>query len=327
MDRKGFSYFRIVLSMWLLGVCSVANAQELVPNGSFDYPESCSPQSLSSPQELVPWIQHYSSPDNYHPCFPSDWSTPSSFGGGGEPLIGEGYIGLIAFFETNLLREFMNVELIEAMAEGTSYHVEFNVSIMDSCWFASRNIGTYFSQNLPPADLQGLLALEPQVRYEGAEFLTDKQGWMKVEGSFTAQGGERYLTIGNFDTDVETDTLFVEGGGAFRPNQPDYWSFAYYYIDGVSVIPDSIYLGTGDIEQEEGFSLYPNPATETVSIEIESKQLGQLQLFDATGRLVFGKRLISNREEIGVGHLPRGVYVAVLVKEGIITARRKVLLQ
>jgi hypothetical protein len=43
--------------------------------------------------------------------------------------------------------------------------------------------------------------------------------------------------------------------------------------------------------------------------------------------LVFGKRLISNREEIGVGHLPRGVYVAVLVKEGVITARRKVLLQ
>jgi len=73
--------------------------------------------------------------------------------------------------------------------------------------------------------------------------------------------------------------------------------------------------------------IYPNPATEAVTIEIESKQLGQLQLFDATGRMVYEKRLISNREEVGVGHLPRGVYVAVLIKEGIITARRKVLLQ
>ena len=171
------------------------------------------------------------------------------------------------------------------------------------------------------------MALEPQVRYEGAEFLTDKEGWMKVEGSFTAQGGERYLTIGNFDTDEETDTLFVSGGGAFRPNQPDFFKLAYYYIDGVSVIPDSIYLGIDGIRNKEVLNLYPNPATETFNIETESKQQQELQLFDATGRLVLQRYLNTARQEIGVGHLPRGVYVAVLQKEGIVVARRKVLLQ
>ena len=231
------------------------------------------------------------------------------------------------FFGPYTDREIILGLLTEPLVSGIDYHVEFFVSMMDSVWYASRNIGILFTEDEPSNDLNTLFTLVPQIKYSGAGYLDDKIGWTKVEGSFTAQGGERYLTIGNFDTDEATDTLFVEGGGVFRPDQPDLFNASYYYIDGVSVIPDSIYLGTGDIEQEEGFSLYPNPATETVTIEIESKQPGQLQLFDATGRLVFEKRLISNREEIGIGHLPRGVYVAVLQQEGIITARRKVLLQ
>jgi len=328
MEWKNICGYRLIMKCWFLGVCSIANAQELVSNGSFNYPDTCSYGTVSPPIELVPWFRHFGSVDFLHPCFPSGYSVPQSAWGGGESFAGEGYTGLINVNTTFLGREFLATELFSNLSQGISYHVEFYVSLMDSAWYASRNIGACFSENMPPSDLQGLLALEPQVRYEGIEFLTDKQGWMKVEGSFTAQGGERYLTIGNFDTDAETDTLFVEGGGAFRPDQPDFFKLAYYYIDGVSVIPDSIYLGTGDIETEQAsLNLYPNPAKETVTIEIESKQPGQLQLFDATGRLIFEKRLISNREEIGVGHLPRGVYVAVLVKEGVITARRKVLLQ
>ncbi len=327
MERKGINTARLIGICWFLGMGNSPYAQELVPNGNFNYSDTCSFQSLSAPQELIPWVQHYSSPDYYHPCFPTDWSLPSNFWGGGESFSGEGYIGLIAFFETNLLREFVNIELIEGLVEGVSYHAEFHVSMMDSCWYASRNLGALFSESIPSDNLQFLLNMNPQVRYGGSGFLTDKQGWVKVEQSFTAQGGERYLTIGNFDDDENTDTLFVPGGGSFRPNQPDYWSFAYYYIDGVSVIPDSIYLGVNDFENEEVFDLYPNPTTETLTIETESKQQQELQLYDATGRLVLQQHLSTARQEIGVGHLPRGVYVAVLITEGIITARRKMLLQ
>ncbi len=249
------------------------------------------------------------------------------FWGGGIPLFGEGYIGLHVYSTIFIGREFATVELIQPLSEDISYHAEFNVSMMDSALYATKNIGVLFTENLPPLNQSALLDLEAQMKYEGDEFLTDKEDWMKVEGSFTAQGGERFLTIGNFDTDEETDTLFVEGGGVFRPNQPDYWSFSYYYIDGVSVIPDSIYLGVNDFENEEVFDLYPNPTTETLTIETESKQQQELQLYDATGRLVLQQHLSTARQEIGVGYLPRGVYVAVLVKEGVITARRKVLLQ
>jgi hypothetical protein len=327
MEWKNISVFRIVLSIWLLGVCSVANAQELVPNGNFNYSDECAPQSLSSPVNLEPWTYHFSSPDFFHPCFPTDWSVPFSYWGGGAAFVGEGYAGVCVVGYPNTIREMIAVELLSVLSEGVDYHAQFYVSMMDSAWYASRNIGAYFSENMAPSDLQGLLALEPQVMYNGAGYLDDKQGWMKVEGSFTAQGGERYLTIGNFDTDEETDTLFIEGGGAFRPDQPDFFKLAYYYIDGVSVIPDSIYLGINDIENEEVFNLYPNPAKENVTVETKNEHNMQLELYDAIGGLVLKQNMRSPRENIGVGHLPAGMYVITLLNKGTVVERRRLMLQ
>ena len=218
----------------------------------------------------------------------------------------------------NYRREFITVPLNEVLAEETSYYASWHVSLMDSAWYASRNIGAYFSENIPPADLQGLLALEPQVRYEGADFLTDKEGWMKVEGSFTAQGGERYLTIGNFDTDEETDTLYVPGGGAFRPEDPDFWRVSYYYIDGVSVIPDSIYLSVGDYEDvADSFNLYPNPNSGlfTVDIGLGDEDQAELHVWNISGQLVAQQGLSNGQSSISLD-VSNGLYLYVVTVNG-----------
>jgi len=103
--------------------------------------------------------------------------------------------------------------LQEVLSPNVAYHVEFYLSLEDSLNYAVKNVGAYFSQEVPTQNLEMFLSLTPQISYEGAEFLTDKEGWMKISGSFVAVGGERYLTIGNFDDDENTDSLFVEGGG------------------------------------------------------------------------------------------------------------------
>ncbi|MGB1319238.1 MAG: hypothetical protein ACPG5W_13560, partial [Flavobacteriales bacterium] len=111
------------------------------------------------------------------------------------------------------------------------------------------------------AGLSAFLALTPQVSYSDLAFLDDKIRWIKVSGSFVAEGGERYLAIGNFNNDSNTDTISVPNGGSLV-NQPEgYWDEAGYFIDDVSVIPDSIYLGTNDFEEGKvKLNLYPNPA-------------------------------------------------------------------
>lgn len=37
MDRQGFSYFRVILAIWLSGFYFNVKGQELVPNGYFNY--------------------------------------------------------------------------------------------------------------------------------------------------------------------------------------------------------------------------------------------------------------------------------------------------
>jgi len=216
MDRQGFNNIGLIIV--LLGIGTFSNAQELITNGNFNYFDECAPQSLSSSVDLEPWFWTFGSPDFLHPCFPASYSVPLSTGGGGQPILGEGYCGILSYSTSVTLREFVSIELNMALAQNVAYHVSFHVSMMDSIWYATRNIGVVFTPDEPPTALSALISLEPQVKYEGSGFLDNKEDWTKVEGSFTAQGGERYLTIGNFDTDEETDTLFVVGGGTPRNN-------------------------------------------------------------------------------------------------------------
>ena len=215
----------------------------------------------------------------------------------------------------------------EPLVDGVGYHARMYVSMMDSAWYATKNIGMLITNDIPPWDLESLLDQTPQVSYEGEDFLDDKIEWVKIEGSFVANGGERYLTIGNFDDDAHTDTLFVPGGGIPPSFSEEYWASSYYYIDGVSLIPDSIYLGNDELSIEnEELSIYPNPATENLTIETRNWQGRELMLLDATGRVILQQSLDSSSSKMNTRHLPRGVYVVVLQERGVVVGRRRLVL-
>lgn len=65
---------------------------------------------------------------------------------------------------------------------------------------------------------------------------SDTTQWTQIQGCFTANGGEQYITIGNFNYNVNTDTLYV---GTNNPD-PNYtnplYDYSYYYIDDVSLL-------------------------------------------------------------------------------------------
>jgi OOP family OmpA-OmpF porin len=210
MNTECFYSIRLIALLMLLSVCLGANAQNLVPNPSFSYPNDCESNSLPA-NALCPWFVTASTLDFYHPCFPSVQSVPFSIGGGEAPFNGEGYVGLYTFSVPPIYREFVSVELTAPLVEQVGCHVTFYLSRMDSSWYATKEIGRLFSENVPESNFNFLLSQQPQVKHEGDTFLTNSDGWTKIEGSFIAAGGERYLTIGNFKNDSQTDTLFVEG--------------------------------------------------------------------------------------------------------------------
>jgi hypothetical protein len=78
--------------------------------------------------------------------------------------------------------------------------------------------------------------LEAQVKYFNNEIISDSAHWTLVSGLYQADGGETWLTIGNFNKDEET----AQGMEYTNGSAPG----TYFVIDMVSVIPlDSLPAG------------------------------------------------------------------------------------
>ena len=82
-------------------------------------------------------------------------------------------------------------------------------------------------------------------------FLTDTLNWMRIGGYYKANGGEQYITIGDFKPFTTGDTLNTGN---------DTYPGAYYYIDDVTV-KKIVGCDTIDTVQEYNngmiFNLYP----------------------------------------------------------------------
>ena len=213
----------------------------------------------NSPGEIfksLGWDKAFGSVDFYHSCsndsFP-DYGTPSNFNGLQDPLTGEAYALIACYADVyDDAKEYLVTGLNEELKEGKSYHLQFYVSLGDNSNFAVTNIGGYFSaettKGLPRNDF---FEFSPQVEHDSVAPLTDKENWFRISGTFTADGGERFLTIGCFRRDSEDNIQRVSS------DLLDYWDVSGYYIDDVS-LTDLGYVGIDDSETSE-FSVHPNP--------------------------------------------------------------------
>jgi hypothetical protein len=86
-------------------------------------------------------------------------------------------------------------------------------------------------------------------------------------------------------------------------------SFKYSDIRGVNFGSDQI----------SGVRMYPNPTTSLLNMDINvssfAEEKGELQVFDALGKLILSKKVIGNGiETIDMGRMTNGVYHVVLTQ-------------
>ena len=316
------------LILLFFSFCSFS--QNLVPNSSFENLISCPPGAgINQIQYCPPWIDPSSGgggADVYNTCI-TEISTIPNFGlgsyvggGGGEwPRTGNGFVGIFVWGNPSLgfpdVREFLSAKLEDSLEENTTYRIEFYISLLDSYRYAITNMGVFFSKlPLPivnqPFDLNYYYSLSPQIINSNSSFLSNKNGWTKISGRFTAEGGEEYITVGNFSSDLQTNYLMVDSSTWHQYNNPDSFSFltdfAYYLIDDISVWKDTT---TGFEESETfDFNFYPNPAKENISIQFTngSKKLTATILSISGQQLL--KQSIGNKNSIDLSTIPNGVY-------------------
>jgi len=126
--------------------------------------------------------------------------------------------------------------LLDSLRQGKCYYAEYYVNLANTERLACNNQSMLFTNNPVYVDTvatpYGVLPANPQIQHP--QIITDTLNWVKVSGVFTAQGEEKFLTLGNFKNNAQTQT---------QPIQPTGYNGAAYYIEDVSVIPlDSITL-------------------------------------------------------------------------------------
>ncbi len=214
-------------------------SQNIVPNPSFEMFTTCPTQANNGePLQCTPWFSPTNgSSDYFNACAipSSNVDVPMNGYGNQNAHTGVAYTGIEAWLSPFLYREYLTVQLTEAMLPNTAYDVSFYVSLADNTCGTDK-IGAYFSASPPPNSGMVNIDVDPQLS-SNLGIITDKVNWILIEGCIVAQGGEQYITIGNFFNDANTNRDVACGSNVQ----------SYFYIDDVSVIANGT-PGTLDVD-------------------------------------------------------------------------------
>ncbi len=235
--QKYANYFCVLLIFLGLLPNRIFAQTNLVPNWSFEVYTNCPSYSLTDMNVIR----------NNKPDF---WYKPDFRGAGylnscanndtlGVPLnqssptdvqcyqlakSGSAYMAM-AFRASTNARNYIQVILNDSLKIGHCYYAEYYVARINGYKLACNNHAMLFT-NVPifadTASGQQIIPAIPQVINTNA-LIEDTVNWTKVAGVFTAQGGEKFLTLGNFKNDNNTTISVVQSTG--------YYGVAYYVDD------------------------------------------------------------------------------------------------
>jgi outer membrane protein OmpA-like peptidoglycan-associated protein len=163
------------------------------------------------------------------------YSTPLNNLGNEQPQDGSNYAGIRTFsYRDKEARSYISTKLKSTMKKGQQYCVTFYVNLGESSKYASNNIGINFSKKQYQIDAdKSILTNTNTVMHKDNPVFNATFGWEQICGVYTAEGGEKFLTIGNFISNGETTNERLKAPKDF--NGATVMS-AYYFVDNVSVV-------------------------------------------------------------------------------------------
>ncbi len=311
-------------------LCSKGFAQNLVPNPSFEFYINC-PTDFIQIEKAIPWLPTFryfangvlfTSSDFYNECNNSinnDVGVPCP---NQDPLVkfcqnphsGIGYAAIILMQPAlSNYREYLEVKLNDSLKHGKRYCVEFWVNFAGDK-YATDALGACLSKDT----LYGLCSqwaclinAIPQINNLAGKILKDTINWVSVSDTMTAQGGEQFITIGNFKNDSLTllDTVNYYPAGC-----------AYYLIDDVSVMECEPVIPTPD----GNIVVYPNPVDDELAMEAKwNTELITFDIYNSIGQIVY-KGSMVDKTVIYTEDFSAGVYMIRLKYGGRVIYKKVV---
>lgn len=238
MEYNSFS-MKKMMSMLVVATTatiSMAQGENLVPNPSFEETEK-KVKKLGSIESSGDWVSPTGArADLFTPGKIEDVDVPYNLYGKEEAKEGSNYAGVVAYSHGGKIpRTYIMTKLTAPLKKGMKYCVKFNVSLSEASKYATNNMGVVLSKRQFGMDSKGPIIETPSVMHfsNETEVISARFNWTEICGTFVAEGGEKYITIGNFVSDDETDDEKMKPDKEVKVAiQP----FAYYYIDDISVV-------------------------------------------------------------------------------------------
>lgn len=204
----------LAVSITGLGQDNVQIEKNIVPNGSFENHRKKS----DNIRQAIPWTQ-IASVDYYQTPVEKD----TGYQKGGHS--GDCYIGLRY---QKRYKEFAQVRLAETLHRGTIY--EFEMYVRMAYWSNAmiKSLGVLISKG-------GYHSQGDAVKGNMIDTICKKGGlvnnyqWFKISGKYKADGGEKYLTIGNFSPNINKELPRID---ILKRGFKE----AYYFIDDVKLV-------------------------------------------------------------------------------------------
>lgn len=224
-----------IFAIFPIGMISSFTAQEenLVPNAGFETIEG-KLKALGCIENASGW----SSPtgaraDIFTPTKTVEINTPDNIYGKEDAKEGTNYAGIVAYsYGDALARTYLMTKLSTPLKKGMKYCVKFNLSLAEASKYSANQIGVNFSSKPFGTDSKTAIIDKTHVLDPKNKVFSAMYNWEQVCGIYYAEGGEKYITIGNFTSNENTKNEKNKKD----PNMKKAVIIAaYYYIDDVSV--------------------------------------------------------------------------------------------
>lgn len=211
-------------------------SQNLVPNPGFEEYIKCPGSYMLNRNEFA--IHGWQSPtngtpDHFHSCSSGMADVPVNWAGNSNAHSGKGYAGIYVWATNSNYREYLQCQLAEPLVAGEKYVLEFYFKLANKSVYAINRIGLALSQNVIHENNDRPLTLAPVLSVEKDTAMTAATGsWEQARMEYVAQGGERYVIVGNFFSNSQTRFTRLPFRYGLEPMLNER---SYYYIDDVRV--------------------------------------------------------------------------------------------
>lgn len=260
--KKKFTYIVIILNIAFFK----ANAQNLVPNGSFELYKKLPTQVSISTNILDQYLFNWSSPSYATPDYFNANSTvkdaiipnlvvlrPFSKGFVNihiVPISGIGITGIVNLYQykhqicssctPEYYTEYIRNKLYKPLTKNVKYTGSFYCFIGDTPSLIINKLGMLISENenlvytnIDTVYVQNYFADSNKPQITNDEYLKKLNVWKQISGSFKAKGGEEFVTLGYFKQSDANEILDFTQIKFYNDSMTSFSN--YIYIDSVSL--------------------------------------------------------------------------------------------